>query len=45
MIADIALPKFFQQFAEPAITGDVQFGGWAFRGPLSLPCSWRQASA
>lgn len=37
LIAEVALPKIFQAFPDIAISGDVEFGGWAFRGPLSLP--------
>lgn len=37
LIADVALPKLFQAFPDIAIDGDVRFGGWAFRGPISLP--------
>ncbi len=40
MIADIALPQFFERFQNPQITDEVKFGGWAFRGPLNLPCRW-----
>ncbi len=41
LIADYALPKLFEQLKSLRITGEVPFGGWAFRGPLALPCSWR----
>ena len=42
LIADVALPKLFGalpslRLADPDA---VEFGGWAFRGPLSLPCAW-----
>ena len=40
LIADVALPEFFKHFQNPVITEDVNFGGWAFRGPLSLHCKW-----
>ncbi len=40
LIADVALPIFFEKFADVHLTGEVPFGGWAFRGPLALPCRW-----
>ena len=40
LIADVALPRFFERLKKIEITGEVPFGGWAFRGPLALPCKW-----
>ena len=40
LIADVALPMFFEHFKDVQLDGDVPFGGWAFRGPLALPCRW-----
>ena len=40
LIADVALPMFFEHFKDVSLDGDVPFGGWAFRGPLALPCRW-----
>ncbi len=37
LIADVALPKLFERFPKLALAGEVPFGGWAFRGPLSMP--------
>ncbi|MEO1492351.1 MAG: cytochrome P450 [Pseudomonadota bacterium] len=37
LIADVALPKLFQRFPNLRLVDDVAFGGWAFRGPLSVP--------
>ena len=45
LIADAALPEFFARVANPRIDGDVPFGGWAFRGPLALPCRWDHVAA
>ncbi len=45
LIADAALPEFFARVANPQIDGDVPFGGWAFRGPLALPCRWDHVAA
>ncbi|HIP23662.1 MAG TPA: cytochrome P450, partial [Rhodobacteraceae bacterium] len=39
LIADVALPKLFERFT-PRLNGNVQVGGWAFRGVLNLPCRW-----
>ena len=41
LIADVALPEFFKRVHNPQLDGDVPFGGWAFRGPLALPCRWQ----
>ena len=40
LIADVALPKLFARFPTLRINGTVSFGGWAFRGPLSVPVAW-----
>ena len=37
LIAEVALPKLFERFPKLRITAPVEFGGWAFRGPLSVP--------
>lgn len=37
LIAEVALPKLFGRFAQIHLTNAVQFGGWAFRGPLNVP--------
>ncbi len=41
LIAGVALPKLFSCVENLEITGEVPFGGWAFRGPLALPCRWQ----
>lgn len=40
LIADVALPKLFDRFPDLHVNGPVEFGGWAFRGPLSVPVAW-----
>lgn len=40
LIADYALPKLFERCQNLRLSGEVTFGGWAFRGPLTLPCTW-----
>jgi hypothetical protein len=40
LIADVALPTFFEYFPRTEIDAEVPFGGWALRGPLALPCRW-----
>jgi len=37
LIGDVALPLLFERFPDLRISGDAEFGGWAFRGLLSLP--------
>ena len=44
LIAGVALPKFFAQLRNIELDGEVPFGGWAFRGPLALPCTWTAAT-
>jgi len=40
LIGEVALPRLFARFPNIAIDGDVPFGGWAFRGPQSMPVRW-----
>ena len=40
LIADFALPMLFDRFPDLALKGETPFGGWAFRGPLSMPVRW-----
>lgn len=37
LIAEVALPMLFDRFPNLIINGEVQFSGWAFRGPLTVP--------
>jgi cytochrome P450 len=37
LIADVALPALFNRFPKLSLADEVAFGGWAFRGPLSVP--------
>lgn len=39
LIAEVALPMFFERFPNPQLTEPVQYRGWAFRGPLSVKVS------
>jgi len=42
LIAEVALPEVFSRLANLRLD-DVEaarFGGWAFRGPLNMPCRW-----
>lgn len=36
MIAEVALPMFFERFKNVTLTETVAYRGWAFRGPLSV---------
>ena len=40
LVGDVALPKLFERLPKLRLTGDVPFGGWAFRGPLEMPVAW-----
>ena len=42
LIAEVALPRLFAALPNIRLsdTGAVRFGGWAFRGPLTVPCTW-----
>jgi cytochrome P450 len=40
LIAEVALPRLFDILPKLRINGDVPFGGWAFRGPVSMPVAW-----
>lgn len=40
MVAEVALPMIFDRLRDVRLDGDVDFGGWAFRGPLKLPAAW-----
>jgi cytochrome P450 len=36
LIAEVALPKLFNAFPNLKLLEPVEWGGWAFRGPLSV---------
>lgn len=40
LIANVALPMLFARLPGLRLAGPVPFGGWAFRGPLSMPVAW-----
>lgn len=40
LIAEVAMPMIFDRLPGLRLAGDVPFGGWAFRGPLSMPVAW-----
>jgi len=37
LVGDVALPRIFERFPNLELAGPTPFGGWAFRGPLSMP--------
>lgn len=41
LIAEVALPMLFGRFPNIQLAGEVEFAGWAFRGPLSMPVTLR----
>jgi len=42
LVGEVALPKLFERFKNLRLdeTEKVQFGGWAFRGPLQVAVKW-----
>lgn len=40
LIAEVAMPRIFDRLTDLQLAGEVEFGGWAFRGPLSMPVAW-----
>ena len=40
LIADVALPMLFDRLPGLDLAGAASFGGWAFRGPLTVPVRW-----
>ena len=40
LIAEVVVPAIFARLDGLRLTGEVPFGGWAFRGPLSVPVAW-----
>ena len=42
LIAEVALPMLFSRFASLKIASPVEFSGWAFRGPTSVPVLWQK---
>jgi cytochrome P450 len=42
LIAEVALPRLFARLPglRLADEAEVEFRGWAFRGPLSVPVTW-----
>ncbi len=45
LVAEVAVPFLFQRLRDLALDPQkpVRVGGWAFRGPLDLPATWRPA--
>ena len=45
LVGEVALPRLFERLGDDLRldpdADPVRFGGWAFRGPLSLPVRWR----
>ena len=40
LVAEVALPMLFERFPDIRLAGNVEFAGWAFRGPLKVPVAW-----
>lgn len=41
LISEVVVPRLFERLVDLRLDGEVQFGGWAFRGPLSMPVAWK----
>ncbi|MEM9035873.1 MAG: cytochrome P450 [Actinomycetota bacterium] len=47
LVGEIAVPRFFERFPDARLdrhAPPVEFGGWAFRGPLRLPLRWSEGA-
>ena len=44
LICEIALPRLFSRLPGLRLAGEVEFAGWAFRGPRAVPVSWEVRS-
>lgn len=40
LISEVALPMIFDRLTGLRLVGEVPIGGWAFRGPLTMPVAW-----
>lgn len=40
LIAEVALPAIFDRLRALRLAGETHLGGWAFRGPLTMPVAW-----
>ncbi len=45
LIAQAALPMMFEAMEGLHLTEEALFGGWAFRGPMSVPVAWSSTSS
>ena len=43
LIGEIAMPMIFARLKDLHLAGETAFGGWAFRGPLTMPVAWTSA--
>jgi hypothetical protein len=46
LVGNVALPKLFERLSGlrlDSLAPSVEFGGWAFRGPLTLPVMWGES--
>lgn len=40
LVAEVALPAIFGRLRNLRLAGEVDYRGWAFRGPKSVPVAW-----
>lgn len=43
LVSEVALPTLFERLKGLRLNGEAKIGGWAFRGPLSVPVAWDAA--
>lgn len=40
LIGEVVVPAIFEKLPGLELAGETEFGGWAFRGPLTMPVKW-----
>lgn len=43
LIAEVVMPRLFETLRGLRLDGETKIGGWAFRGPLTVPVAWDAA--
>ena len=40
LVAEVAMPMIFASLKNLRLAGETEIGGWAFRGPITMPVAW-----
>lgn len=40
LVAEVAMPMIFASLRNIRLAGETEIGGWAFRGPITMPVAW-----